>query len=353
MQVIQLGPFPPPYGGVQANLMAIRDYLRSQGIRSGVINLTRYRQAPVDGVFFPRNAVETARLLTGLPCRILHLHIGGNVQLRMAILGLLCSWMPGRKSILTFHSGGFPVSPRGKAAKPASLLGFVFRQFDRIIVVNAQLGDLFRRYGVQPERIRLILPHAVDPNEMAPQLPPALESFYRAHGPVLLSVSGLEPEYDLNLQIEAMDSIRARFPRAGLAILGSGSIEAELRARIASKPYRDHVLLAGDVPHSVTLRAIRDADLCLRTTLYDGDAVSVREAICLGAPIIATDNGMRPPGVRLIPIADREALVRAVVEELSSERTAAGPAVITGRENIEAVLDLYRELAPDAFRSAG
>ena len=46
MQVIQLGPFPPPYGGVQANLMAIRDYLRSQGIRSGVINLTRYRQAP-------------------------------------------------------------------------------------------------------------------------------------------------------------------------------------------------------------------------------------------------------------------------------------------------------------------
>src|SRR5438105_8526009 len=39
-----------------------------------------------------------------------------------------------------------------------------------------------------------------------------------------------------------------------------------------------------------SLRAIADADVLLRTTLYDGDAISVREALYLGTPVVATDN---------------------------------------------------------------
>ena len=31
MRVVQLGPYPPPHGGVQTNLVAIREYLRRRG----------------------------------------------------------------------------------------------------------------------------------------------------------------------------------------------------------------------------------------------------------------------------------------------------------------------------------
>ena len=47
-----------------------------------------------------------------------------------------------------------------------------------------------------------------------------------------------------------------------------------------------------------------DCTILLRTTLYDGDAVSVREALWIGTPVIASDNGMRPEGVRLVPKED-------------------------------------------------
>ena len=56
----------------------------------------------------------------------------------------------------------------------------------------------------------------------------------------------------------------------------------------------------------------------LRTTWYDGDALSVREALHFGLPVIATDNGMRPAGVRLIPPRDLKELLAAIDDALGS-----------------------------------
>ncbi|MGB8508341.1 MAG: hypothetical protein WCD76_08045, partial [Pyrinomonadaceae bacterium] len=96
-----------------------------------------------------------------------------------------------------------------------------------------------------------------------------------------------------------------------------------------------------------------EGDLFLRTTLYDGDAISVREALHIGVPVIATDNGMRPDGVRLIPISNGAALVEAITSQLTShEDGLRGPknaasnkaGVAADDENVAAVFELYREL---------
>ena len=160
---------------------------------------------------------------------------------------------------------------------------------------------------------------------------------------MLLTVGLLEPEYDLPLQIDTLAKIRERWPGAGLVIIGAGSLEADLRRAIAAVPWAEHILLAGDVPHAVTLKAMAEAAMLLRTTLYDGDSVSVREALRLGTPVIATDNGMRPAEVRLIPVNDAAALERAVFEQTQRARIqqeAAPPS----NANLEAVLDVYKRL---------
>jgi glycosyltransferase involved in cell wall biosynthesis len=98
------------------------------------------------------------------------------------------------------------------------------------------------------------------------------------------------------------------------------------------------------VPHAATLRAIAEADLLLRTTLYDGDSVAVREALHLGTPVIVTDNGMRPAGVRLIPAQDKAALCSAIEASLDGPRSRPEPSAAGAEDNIEAVLKLYEEL---------
>lgn len=345
MRVLQLGPYPPPHGGVQSNLVAIRTFLRKNGIPCSVINITRHRKPETDDVFYPESAWQLVRLLRRLPYDILHLHIGGMLSRRLLSLALVCASMPGRKSVLTFHSGGYPSTPEGQSTGPFSFAGFVLRRFDALVGVNSEIMKFFAKLHISPGRAHMIYPHAfLDGEDQTPDLPEPLRAFYEKHSPILLSVGLLEPEYDLPLQIEALRQVREKMPEAGLVMIGSGSLEADLRRKITAKPYAKHMLLPGDVPHAATMQAIERADVMLRTTLYDGDAVSVREALHLGTPVIASDNGMRPNGVHLIPKSNLQALERAIAEALANPKSRANAQAAPDESNLQAVLDLYKKL---------
>ena len=341
MRVLQFGVFPPPEGGVQSNIRDIRDYLREHGARCGVVHLSRHRQQDHDEVFYPKSPAAVVQLALTYPADILHFHLGGILTRELLALYAFGTCIPGKKTVLTFHSGGYPSSPDAKLPHPWR--DRVFRRFDRIIGVNQQIVDMFIGCGVAREKVRLILPFALPGAPPLAEVPETITRFIDSHSPVLLTVGLLEPEYDLQLQIEAMEAVLRTHPRAGLLIIGAGSLESELREFIRSKPWADSLLLTGNVPRSSTMNVMLRADLLLRTTWYDGDAVSVREALHFSLPVIASDNGMRPAGVVPIPAKDREALVAAIEVELVKDRgpRVIGPAVT---ENLEAVFDLYREL---------
>jgi len=343
-QVLQIGPYPPPHGGVQTNLVAIFHYLRARGIHCRVINLTRYRQPDTDALFFPHSALRTLALILELPRDVIHIHIGGNPTFRLLVLCLVCCSLPGTKTVLTFHSGGYPTSPAGLAASPRSLIGFVLRRFDRLIGVNPALTTFFvRQLGAAPNRVRLIEPHALLSEVPAITFPNKMEQFFASHQPVMISMGWFEPEYDFALQIRALGPVREMFPTAGLLILGQGRLGPDLRAQAAATSYASDVLMPGDVPHELALACVARSDIFLRTTLYDGDSISVREALHYGTPVIASDNGMRPATVRLIPKENLAALVEAIMEV-----AGAGKPDVSVREaderNIRAVYDLYQEI---------
>ena len=344
MRVLQLGPYPPPHGGVQTNIVGIRQFLLERGIPCAVINLTRFRKAEADEVYYPVSAVQLIKLLLTLRYDIVHLHIGGSLTLRLLALGFVCCMMPRSRAVLTFHSGGYPSSEEGRTARPRTLRGLVFRRFDALIGVNRQIVEMFHKFGVPERHAHLILPHAFSAPTLNASLPPHLKEFADAHQPLLLTVGLLEPEYDLPIQMEALGLIRQSHRDAGLMIIGSGSLEGELRERIDSVPYAEHILLCGDIAHPVTMRMIAECGLFLRTTLYDGDSISVREALHLGTPVIATDNRMRPEGVTLIAPSDLAALCRAVEQQLAVRPTRHQPPGGNGEQNLQAILELYRSM---------
>lgn len=349
MRVLQLGPYPPPHGGVENNLVAIHQYLQERGFSSQVINITRHRKSEGNGIYYPQHWLGLLWLLLRLRFDIVHLHIGGNITWRLLALACVCCSIPRSKAMLTLHAGGLPSSKQGKRARPRSLTGFVLRKFDRVIAVNTEIERLFHRFGLKPERVRIIQPHALPSRLPDRDMPEILMRFYELHDPILLTVSGLEREYDLPLQINTLGVILEQHPKAGLVIIGSGSIEESLGKLIAGKPYGQHVLLCGDVPHEDVLLAINACDLFLRTSLYDGDSIAVREALHLGAPVIATDTGMRPAGVRLVPMSNPEALAEAIDQHLSLPRERRELRGGT-RTNLEAIVAVYGELMREMAR---
>lgn len=344
MHVLQLGPYPPPEGGINRNMLAIRDELVSDGHQCSIIATSRSTAAVSEpGVYHPRSPLALLKLIFTVRYDVLHLHVGGNISRRVLALIFVCSLFRRGKNILSFHSGGYTETAEGRAASRASMRGFIFRRFARVVVVNPRLADVFERYGVEKEKVRVIYPFVHRCPDESVAVPGELADFVQRSKPFLLTVGLLEKEYDLFMQIEALESVLRDFPDAGLMIVGSGSLHKELAAAIAPKPYGERAFLAGDVEHAVTLHLINDADILLRTTTFDGDAISVREALFLDTPVIATDNAMRPDGVQLIPVGDKSALVNAIDLAARAERKAKTPKPADNK-NVADIVRLYHEL---------
>lgn len=223
---------------MQTNLKAIHDLLGRRGHNGSVAAITRTSQTEgVPNVYKPRSTFALLKLLLTLPFDIVHFHIGGNLNFRLTMLMLVCGLLPHRKAVVTFHSGGYAVEAV-HFAKFLSLRGFAFRSLDFVIGVNAQMLEMFRRFGVKEQKMRLILPFVLQKPKPNLEIPDYLRRFTEKHQPFLLTVGLLEKEYALALQIEAFERILEIFPNAGLMILGSGSLENELLELIASKNTR-------------------------------------------------------------------------------------------------------------------
>lgn len=343
MHVLQLAPYPPPEGGISRNALAIREELRKNGHECSIIATAKTDKISGEpDVYYPRTPIDLVKLLAELKFDILHVHVGGDVSPRVLAFLTTCALFGRNKSVLTFHSGGYAIE-NAETAKKKSLAGFIFRRFKKIIGVNPLMIRMFENFGVKKEALNLIAPFVHQSPDKSIEIPAELKEFAEKHQPFLLSASLLEDTYDLFMQIDAMEKVLERLPNAGLMIIGSGSLEAELKAAIAGKSYADKIFLTGNVAHPITLHLINRADILLRTTKFDGDAISVREALFLETPVIATDNKMRPEGVNLIPIHDADALIKAI-ENLANGEKPTKTAKPDDRSNIVKVLKIYKEI---------
>lgn len=345
--VCLIGPIPPPWGGVETHMMGLRDALLAKGFRCSVVNVTRHRQPDHDDLYFPSSPRELLSRLNELRPDIVHVHFGGNLFARQAALFVLLSLRPRTKNVFTFHSGGFPSSVEGQRASWFSLRGFALRRLDAVIGVNQELVDTFARYGVRRKRLHLIEPYAAGLDRkvvVQESLPENIQSFADLHSPLLVTVAQLEPEYGIDIQLDAFDDIRKQFPNVGLVILGAGSLNEQLKARIASHCSREHILLAGNVPRPKTLALIARADLLLRTTHYDGDALSIREAMAIGTRVLASRTAMRPAGVSLLDKLDAETLASAIMPALNSSLAVAVHKSPGETNPMDFVVALYQSL---------
>jgi glycosyltransferase involved in cell wall biosynthesis len=344
IHILQLGPYPPPRGGVQTNMLAIEEELLKNGHQSSIISITRAEKVGDEAnVYHPRSPFALLKLIFTLEYDVLHLHIGGELPLRVQLMILMCGLFARGKSVMTFHSGGYAVSEKGRNAGFWTLPGFAFRRFDKIIVVNKLMVEMFEKFGVKSGNVKLIYPFALSKPKAGVEIPQKIKEFWKRHQRVLITVSLFETDYDLPLQINVLERVLEEFPETGLVVIGSGSLEGDLRKLISSKKYAEHILLAGDTDREIVLNLIEKADLMLRTTIFDGDAISIREALFLGTPVIATDNGMRPDGLNLIPVGDIAALEKAISEELKREDKLL-PSDEDGSKNIRDVLGLYKSI---------
>ena len=344
MRIVQLGPVPPPHGGVSTNMLAIHRKLIELGHESTIIDVTDRGGKTTDThVLKPRSAFGLIKLLLTMECDIVHYHLGGDFSVKLAGLAYLCGILPRKRSVLTFHSGGYARNS-ADTSRHRSLRGSALRSVDLLIGVNDEMMDMFKAFGVSEERTRLILPFELNKPDPSVRLPAELKDQCSRFGPLLLSVGALEKEYGNEFLVEAMPKLLERFPDAGLMIVGAGTQRDALSDVIKTRGLADRIVMTGNLDHPFVLHLIERADVLMRLTDYDGDSIAVREALFLGTPVIASDNVRRPNGVLLLkPPFDPGRLVQAVIT--ACEWQIAGHCTAPGEMgNAVKVVAAYQEL---------
>jgi glycosyltransferase involved in cell wall biosynthesis len=338
-----VGNWPRPYGGVAVHVAALARAARTHGLDVRVLDIGRGDHR-ADGIRPARGPLRFAAALAGAAAegRLVHVHTSGaNPKSWLLALAASRARLPGApRGVLTLHSGAAPAwlraSPSRRRLAAAACAGF-----GRVIAVSDEIASTLQACGVPVERLA-VLP-AWSPTLLEAAEPPSgLAPFRVAHAPLFAALLAPGAVYGADLLLPALAALRAgALPRAGLVAFGEGT------ERLA----QPGVLGLGEISHAGVLAAIEAADVFVRPTRADGDAVTVREALALGCAVVASAVGHRPAGCLLFPSGDAAALAGRLAEAARAGRPGARLQPL--EDPLDAILALYRTLRAEATPRLG
>jgi len=352
VRVLLVGDYPPPYGGIAVHLQHLTRTLPQEGIACRVLNIGPNRRLPSPEYDSVRGPREFLRCLIQYARAGYLLHLFTNGENRKSWMLTLLVGLAGRTlgtpTVVTITSGGAPAYLASVGSSLRWMARLAVALPAAVVCRTEAIADALRPW--RTANVSVIPAFSLARLRPAERPPEDVIAFALAHGPLLVSVAILRREYDLPTLLQAFRDLRKQHQAAGLVIVGGGPDETRVRELIELWQLGEAVLLTGWVTHETCLAIIREADLFVRTTLYDGDASSVREALALGVPVVASRTDFRPAGPTLFTPGDPEALHAALVESLAvaggrrragrrRTRLAAPPA------SDQALVALYRSLS--------
>jgi glycosyltransferase involved in cell wall biosynthesis len=293
VQLTQLDAWNIPYRLVQATAGKVTPLRELAAYGSAVF--TELRRRPVDIIQCTAIRSTYAAYLGRLAYQCAR-GIGLSGQTRRAHIPL----------VTTVHGGG-RVDIYRQAARHLPRLA------DHVVAVSRDGAGEMIRHGLRPERLTII-PVGRDLEKFftLDQQPPAAIPGVPEGARVIGTIARLAPTKGLQYLFLAFAQLLHEWPDLHLVILGTGELEAELRARVAELDITRNVTFAGF--RSDVAAVLRRFDLYAMSSIWEGMPLAILEAMAGALPIVATAVGGVPELIRdgetglLVPPRDPDAL---------------------------------------------
>lgn len=303
--VLQLGPMPPPYGGIATHVAALKHQLEKNKIMNDVASFQ-----------------TIAALRYVFKHNIIHSH---EISARSKILLPLLKCFK-KRIILSVHGDGledqltknqlFRLNPFGKR-----LLRKALKYYDAIIAANDKIKRFLLCIGINDNRI-FVIPEFI-PTENAWDYRvdrPEIDLFIRGRKMFFLSgdlrnYNGVYL-YGFDLIFEFAKNNKRLEERICFFInvtnyRDSGSIE-ELE-RLQMNNHLENFVYINKKPLRSALSLIKESFALIRATNTDGNSVSILEALHQRVPVIASDVVDRPRSCLLFKSRDQEDLSKKIL----------------------------------------
>jgi glycosyltransferase involved in cell wall biosynthesis len=349
--------FEPPAGGVPEHVRLLADGLHDRGYEVTVAGpadaapRARMEERGVEYVELPivgdmlalRRDLPTTRALTALMRErrfdLVHLH-----SQKAGLLGRLAAVPARTPAVYTpnslIHRFMFIVpSPTARQRYLKTL--WMERVLGRITTALIAVSQEERDAAVQDRLIARrrvhVIRNGVDFDETVEADPRLLE--FRGEGPLLGMVAALRVQKGLPTLLSALEILAGRGAAPRFAIVGSGPLEDEVRARINEGPLAATTLL---LPFEGRVEPyLRALDAFVLPSYFEGLPLAVLEAMAAGLPVVATGVGGTPEAVVaretgiLVDVKDAEALADAM-QAIAAQPELRARMGVAGRARYEA-----------------
>jgi glycosyltransferase involved in cell wall biosynthesis len=350
IKVLLIGDYPPPYGGIAIHVQSLSNALNENCFDYEIFNIGESRKEKNSSYISVYNGFDLLlKLMIYRPgASHMHLHTNGHNEKSWILIffcGLFASLL-GLNRILTIHSGMAPDFLNNRVTFFKRLfirLSLAF--YKKVICVNREIADAAAKFSKRKSTFVLIPAFIAIGTIEEVSIPERAMGFIDAHCPIVCAVVLFSPEYGIELLIEAIRNIKEYSNEIGLIIIGGGKrSERYLNLEIESGLDRS-LLVMEELPPTSCLSIMSAADLFVRPSITDGDSISVREALSIGIPVLASGASPRPEGTILFKKGNLEDLIDKLIyciENLELLKVERKMEESEGFE--ERIFDIYREI---------
>ncbi len=307
--VLLIGPMPPPIGGVSTHLSRLLSRSKeNEELKLSVWDIRRMSLHTIDGS--SRNLIKV--LSCFIQADIIHVHISRKLKLFLTRFSKFC----GKKLVYTHHNSR-NLNDR--------LTWKTMSSVHQVILVRP-LAEKFPA-GIQKKII--VIPaylHATDSVELSGDLVNQLTGgmvlfahcYQRKDDPILMEGKDL---YGFDLIFKAVESIMNSHPDQSLTLFLADPANAMKDFYSSELTYLQKFSKLKIIYWIDALNfssALKYCSILIRATRSEGDAISVREALHAGVPVIASDCVERPTGVVSFQTGNHEALALAIIQQIAN-----------------------------------
>jgi glycosyltransferase involved in cell wall biosynthesis len=150
-----------------------------------------------------------------------------------------------------------------------------------------EIPDLYRTWGVPPQKIQVLPSHYLDLNTFAPQ-PITKEAD-------VIFVGRLVKNKGIFLLLDALALAKQRKPDISLHIVGEGPLQPALTRHIEKRGIRENVRFLGWLPDQAAVaRAYNAARVVVCASFNEGGPRTPLEGMACGLPAVSTPVGAMP-----------------------------------------------------------
>ena len=304
-KIVEIGPYPPPASGWSVRIKYVKEAFDQAGHDCQILNLGRNRKEKSDKYIDVQGGYDYLKKLILLRFKKYHFHMHMNAQAVkgpiLSLLALCVSLLTFEKASLTFHGGieqlYFP-KRNGKRMYLVIYLNFLLAKI--IICNNEEIKKHIAAYGpfISKSKVQPIPAFSIQYlNFQEVDFDSNVKHFINTKRFFISCYIILRNGFFIETLIEFLEQMKSNI---GIVLVGTREVEdsnlLDQYKQLLRFQKEGKICMVENLARNEFLTLLKRSDLCLRTPVSDGVASSVLEALYLGTPVVASENGRRPSG---------------------------------------------------------